>query len=95
MRRKIVIAQMLIAETGAAKYIKEDEEGYYYKCKGKMVRIRPGGSVAIKTKDDWETLEVGVPQDIVDLQDVDMKGFRQSLAGWLTDSRAFAEETSN
>jgi hypothetical protein len=90
--RKIAIAQMLLAGIGPVKYVGEDEEGYYYNANGISVRVRRGGSVAVKKGDEWETLEVGVPQDIVDLQDVSMNDFHTSLTGWMADSRAFEEQ---
>jgi len=90
--KKIAIAQMLLAGVGSAKFISEDEDGFYYQANGFKVRIKPGGSVAIKKGDEWETLGVGVPQDIVDLRDISMEDFHTSLTAWLADSRAFEEQ---
>ena len=92
MRRKIVIAQMLLAGIDSVKLIREDEEGFYYQANGYQVRIKPGGSVALKEGEEWETLEVGVPQDIVDLLDVNKDDFHTSLTAWLADSRAFEKQ---
>jgi len=91
--RKIAIAQVLIAEGRAVRFINEDDDGYHYKANGLAVRVKPGGTVAIKEGEDWKTLDVGVPQDIVDLQDISMDDFHTSLSGWMADSRKFKEET--
>ena len=92
--RKIAIAQILLAEINVVEFIGEKEDNTYYQANGKQVRIKPGGSVAIKKGDEWTTLEVGVPQDIVDLRDSNIDDFRTSLTGWLKDSRKFKEESS-
>jgi len=92
MRRKIAIAQMLLAGIDSVKFINEDDEGFYYQANGYKVRIKPGGSIAIKQGEEWKTLDVGVPQDIVDLLDVNKEDFHTSLTAWLTDSRAFEKE---
>jgi len=92
--RKIAIAQILLAEINIVKFIGEKDEGCYYQANGQLVRIKPGGSVAIKKGDKWKTLEVGVPQDIVDLRDSNIEDFHISLTGWLKDSRKFKEESS-
>ena len=91
--RKLAIAQILIAETKGVHLIKEDEDGYHYQAGGLVVRIKPGGTIAVKDGDGWKTLDVGVPQDIIDLQDGNMKDFHTSLSGWLSDSRAFSKES--
>jgi len=92
--RRIAIAQALLAETNIVNFIAEKDEDSYYQANGQQVRIKPGGSVAIKKGDKWKTLEVGVPQDIVDLRDSNIEDFRTSLTGWLKDSRKFKEESS-
>jgi len=100
MRRKIVIAQMLIAENlvKSVSHSSDTEEGYLYNVtmeSGKKikVRIKPGSTVAIQKGDEFETLEVGVPDDIVKLQESSMKDYHQAIQGWLKDSRAFREES--
>lgn len=92
--RKIAIAQVLLAETNIVNFIDEKDENCYYQANGQQVRIKPGGSVAIKKGDKWKTLEVGVPQGIVDLRDSNTEDFHTSLTGWLKDSRKFKEESS-
>ena len=92
--KKIAIAQMLLAETNVIEFIGEKEDDCYYKANGQLVRIKPGGSVAMKKGDKWKTLEIGVPQDIVDLRDSNTEDFHISLTGWLKDSRKFKEESS-
>ena len=101
MHRRVVIAQLLIAESEvkSVSHSGDTEEGYLYDVtmesgKKLKVRIRPGSTVQIKKGEDFETLEVGVPDDIVNLQENNMSDFHQALQSWLTDSRAFQEESA-
>jgi len=100
MRRKIYIAQMLLAQSEVSniKHLQDTEDGYIYSVKPKSgsvvtVRVKPGGTVAIKKGEDWETIDLDVPYDITVLQESSMSDFHTSLMGWLGDSRKFKEET--
>lgn len=101
MKRKIYIAQMLLAQSEASnvKHLKDIEEGYIYSIKQKngntiMALIKPGGTIKIKKGEDWETIELGLPHDITVLQESSMSDFHTSLSGWLGDSKAFREQSN-
>ena len=102
MRRKIVIAQMLLAspnvEIKSVSHVSNTEKGFMYKVlftNGKTydVLIKPGSTIAVKIGDDeFETLSIGVPYDIVNILENDEKEFHLSLTGYLKDSDAFKEQ---
>jgi len=99
MKRKIYIAQMLLAQSEASsvKHLSDTEEGYIYSVNPKSgsaitVLIKPGGTIKVKKGDDWEAIELGLPYDITVLQESNMSDFHTSLTGWLGDSKAFKEQ---
>jgi hypothetical protein len=101
MRRKLMIAQLLIAETEVKSiaHIGDTEEGYLYDVtmesgKKLKVRVKPGSTIAIQKGDEFVTLDMGVPDDIINLQETSMSDFHEALQSWLTDSRAFREESA-
>jgi hypothetical protein len=106
MRRKIIIAQMLLyaAENKIKSVVHayDNEDGFIYKItfengKKNTVLIKPGSTIAVKVgdgDDEYETLELGVPHDIVQLLDNSEKKYHTSLKGYLKDSDAFREQLS-
>jgi len=99
MRRRIYIAQMLLAQpiNASVKHLQDTEDGYIYSVKPKggksiTVRVKPGGTIAIKKGDDWESIELGLPHDITVMQEGNMSDFHTSLMGWLNDSNAFMKQ---
>ena len=102
MRRKIFIAQMLLSSADSAiksvSHAGNTEKGFIYKVafeNGKKydVLIKPGSTIAVKIGDDeFETLSIGVPHDIVQILGDDEKEYHLSLTGYLKDSDAFREQ---
>lgn len=104
MRRKILIAQMLLAnkenKIKSVIHSYDTEEGFIYKIKfqngrEETILVKPGSTVAIKTnneENEFETLEFGVPYAIVNLLEKNKKKYHQSLVSFLKESDAFRNE---
>ena len=99
MKRRIYIAQLLLAQSEASSvtHVSDSEDGSIFKVTKKSggtvtVRVTPGGSISVKKGEDWEVLDVSVPYSITEMEEGKKKA--QSIVGWLSDSKAFREQSA-